>query len=85
MPAGRGTKKSSKKGQGKRKPKAKKPAETQQEPQTMMNGIIIQLVPGEQEGNQRMDVQAVGETKVTEVPSLLKLAAKQVEEQLGIN
>lgn len=76
MPAKK-TKKPAKRGRP-RKPKT--PTEAQQ----VLNGVLAQLVPGEKEGNLSIQVQALGDIKLTEAPSILRLAAKTAENQLGI-
>lgn len=72
------------KGQRKyRQRKLSTPKEEQaQEP---VNGVLVQLVPGDNPGDKQIVVQALGEVKGTESPSLLKLAAKVAEQQLGID
>lgn len=59
------------------KPKPQKPPE--QEP----SGFIVQLVPNEQ-GDRAITVTSAGDVRLTEAPTILRLAAKNVEVQLGI-
>lgn len=49
-----------------------------------VNGVLVQLAPGEQEGALVLNISALGEVKQTEIPTLLGLAKKTAEQQLGI-
>jgi hypothetical protein len=50
--------------------------------QQPINGVLVQLV--ETEDGQQLNVQALGSVKVTEAPTLLRLAAQNAEKQLGL-
>jgi len=72
---------------GKTKPRKRPPAKPrtpkEEAAQTPIDGILVQLTPGE-DGGQAMTIQALGSVKQTELPTLLRLAAKFAEGQLGV-
>lgn len=78
MPQGRGSSKKSK-SEPKEEPKV---PESDAPPEPSVNGILIQV--GEGENGPVRNIQTLGETTANEVPTLLRLAAKDVERQLGI-
>lgn len=70
------------KGRGSSKRGRSKPSEkTEQAP---VNGILVRLTPGDEEGSRQITVQELGDVKRTEIPTLLRIAAKNVEGQFGI-
>lgn len=77
-----GPKKPRKKAPAKRTPKPKTTAE--EEASKPIDGILVRLTPDENPGDSAITVQTLGAVKVTEVPTLLRVAAKNAETQLGI-
>ena len=77
MPQGRGSSKS--------KSKAKAPAEPPEptDEQQPVDGVLVANVPAEEGGTTRQ-IQALGSISVNELPTLLRLAAKDVERSLGL-
>jgi hypothetical protein len=73
MPQGRGS--------SKRKSKAKAEPEAPQE--QPVDGVLVRNVPAEDGGTTRQ-IQALGSVSVNELPTLLRLAAKDVERSLGL-
>jgi hypothetical protein len=72
----------------KRKPKPRTPKE--EAAQRPLNGVLVSLVPAPVDeagegGGLVMNIQALGETKITEIVSLLGLARNQAEKELGID
>jgi hypothetical protein len=47
------------------------------------NGILVQLVD-QPNGDRQITVGTLGDVKLTEAPTLLRMAAKNTETQLGI-
>lgn len=69
----------------KRTPAKAKPRTPKEEAaQEPINGVLVQLVPIDN-GNVRIDATPLGTVKATEVPTLLRIAAKNVETALGID
>ncbi len=63
-------------------PKPKTPAEdAAQQP---VDGILVRLIPVEG-GDRQITATAMGDTRLTEAPTILRMAAKNVETQLGID
>jgi hypothetical protein len=63
-----------------RKRKSTSPGKTDPaEVQTPIDGVLVRV-----DGNQR-HIQSLGASKVTELPTLLRQAAKDVERELGID
>lgn len=77
MPEGRGKPRS-------RKPRSRKPKAPAEEPPKTVNGLLVQFEPGEKEGDRDITVTALGDVKQTELPTLLGLARRVTENQLGI-
>lgn len=61
---------------------APEPQET--EGQEQINGVLVRLVQPEEGAEVHLEVQALGEVKVTEIPVLLGLGRKVSEGQLGV-
>jgi hypothetical protein len=61
------------------------PTESAPQPdeQVPIDGALVQVMVGEEGEGRR--VQALGTTKVVELPTLLRLAANDVERQLGVD
>lgn len=57
------------------KPPKAEPAKEQ------INGILVRLVPGENQA-QSLEIQALGDVKLAELPTLLRMAAQTTENQL---
>lgn len=62
-------------------PKARTPKE--EAAQAPVNGILVRLLDQEN-GNRQIAATPLGDVKGTEIPTLLRVAAKSVEESLGI-
>lgn len=73
MPQGRGSSKS----------KSKEKPGTKASPEHPVDGVLVANVPGEDGGTTRQ-IQALGTVSVNELPTLLRLAAKDVERSLGL-
>jgi hypothetical protein len=67
-----------------RKPSTKPRTPQEEADQQPVDGILVRLVPNEN-GDRQILATALGETKLTEAPTILRMAAKNVEQQLGIN
>ncbi len=81
MPSGRGTKKP-----GSSRKRASKPrTKAEEQAQEPINGVLVHLTPGENPGDRALSVQALGDVKLTEAPTILRLAAKNAESQLGVD
>jgi hypothetical protein len=48
------------------------------------NGILVQVSPGGEDGNQRIVVVPVGDTRLTEAPVLLEHGRRIALQQLGL-
>jgi len=66
----------------KRAPRPRTPSE--EAAQKPLNGVLVQLAEGEN-GDREMTIQALGEVRITELPTLLGIAKKQAERELGID
>lgn len=75
MPQGRGS--------SKRKSKAQAEPEVEAPQEQPVDGVLVRNVPTEDGGTTRQ-IQALGSVSVNELPTLLRLAAKDVERSLGL-
>lgn len=66
------------------KPQPKPRTPKEEAAQEPINGVLVQLAPVDN-GNVRIDATPLGAVKATEVPTLLRIAAKNVETALGID
>lgn len=64
--------------QAKRKSKTKTSAGETSQP---VDGVLVAITPGSGE----QQIRPLGDTRMTEVPTLLRHAAKQYERELGID
>lgn len=55
---------------------------TNETDQASLNGVLVQVT--QTDVGESLSVSVLGETKATEAPSLLRLAANQAEKQLGL-
>lgn len=67
-------------------PRRKSPAakEAQAPPEKPVDGILVQLGEEDEKGGRDISVATLGTVKTTELPALLGMARRIIEQQLGI-
>lgn len=53
-------------------------------PPAIPDGVFVAVEYGE-DGNYKVDVQALGQTRVTEIDTILGFARKHIQERLGLS